>query len=398
MTRVAIVAGEASGDLLGAALIAALKQRWPSTEFYGIAGPKMIAEGARAIYPTEKLAVRGYVEVIRHLREILAIRSGIYREIVRDRPDLFIGVDAPDFNLALEARLRGMGVKTVHYVSPSVWAWRPRRIHSIGASVDRMLVLLPFEEEIYRKAGIPVSYVGHPLADTMPLEPDWREARAQLRLGGAHTGVALLPGSRLSELEYHSDLMIRTAAELYAKRPELRFFVPLATRETRDYFEGRLYALGQRELPITILFGHAQLALHACDAALVKSGTATLEAALARCPMVVTYKLNRLSYWYAKRNAVLPYYALPNVLSGEFVVPELLQDDATPANLAQALGNWLDNKTAREKLRERFARLHESLAKGHDARVVEALEPFLSPAHAPSSANAPQLRAAVRGG
>jgi lipid-A-disaccharide synthase len=377
-TRVAIVAGEASGDLLGAALIKALKERWPDIEFYGIAGPKMIAEGARAIYPSEKLAVRGYVEVAKHLREIVGIRSGIYREIVRDRPALFIGIDAPDFNLGLEARLKGVGIPTVHYVSPSLWAWRPERIHSIAKSVDRMLVMFPFEEAIYEKAAIPVSYVGHPLADAMPLEPDRREARAQLRLGASHVGVALLPGSRLSELEFHADLMIRTARELHAKRPELRFFAPLATRETRDYFENRLYALEALELPITILFGHAQLALHACDVALVKSGTATLEAALARCPMVITYKLNPLTYWFARRKAVLPYFGLPNILAGEFVVPELLQDEATPGNLAQALGNWLDNKTARERLRQRFAALHESLAKGHDERVAQALAPYLN--------------------
>jgi lipid-A-disaccharide synthase len=378
LTRVAIVAGEASGDLLGAALIKALKERWPQIEFYGIAGPKMEAEGARAIYPTEKLAVRGYVEVIRHLREILSIRNGIYREVVRDRPDLFIGVDAPDFNLALEAKLKAVGIPTVHYVSPSLWAWRPERIHSIGKSVDRMLVMFPFEEAIYEKAGIPVSYVGHPLADAMPLEPDRREARAQLRLGTANVGVALLPGSRMSELEFHADLLIRTAHVLHEKRPELAFFVPLATRETRDYFEERLYALDARALPITILFGHAQLALHACDVALVKSGTATLEAALARCPMVVTYVVNPLTYRLVKRKATLPYFSLPNILAGEFIVPELLQDEATPANLAQALGNWLDNKTARDRLRARFASLHESLAKGHDERVAQALAPYLN--------------------
>lgn len=378
MSRVAIVAGEASGDALGAALIAALRSRWPDTEFYGIAGPKMMAEGARSLFPMEKLAVRGYVEVIKHLREILAIRSGVYREIVRDRPDVFIGIDAPDFNLGLEAKLRGVGIPAVHYVSPSLWAWRPERIHSIGKSVDRMLVMFPFEEAIYQKANIPVSYVGHPLADAMPLEPDRAEARAQLRLGGGAVGVALLPGSRLSELEFHADLMIDTARELHARRPELRFFVPLATRETRDYFEQRLYAKEARELPITILFGHAQLALHACDAALVKSGTSTLEAALARCPMVVTYKLNPLTYRFARRKAVLPYFSLPNVLAGEFIVPELLQDEATPGNLAQALGNWLDNKTARERLRARFAALHESLAKGHDERVAQALAPYLN--------------------
>jgi lipid-A-disaccharide synthase len=378
LRRVAIVAGEASGDNLGAALIKALRGRWPDVEFYGIAGPRMVAEGARALYPMEKLAVRGYVEVLKHLREILAIRSGFARALLADKPDLFIGIDAPDFNLGLEAKLKAAGIPTVHYVSPSLWAWRPERIHSIGKSVDHMLVLFPFEEEIYRKAKIPVTYVGHPLADEMPLEPDTREARAQLRLGTSQVGVALLPGSRLSELEFHADLLIETARELHAKRPELRFFVPLATRETRDYFENRLYALEARELPITILFGHARLALHACDAALVKSGTATLEAALARCPMVVTYRVSRFTYWLVMRKSVLPFVALPNILENEFVVPELLQEEATPGNLAQALGNWLDNKTARERLRGRFASLHESLAKGHDGRVAQALAPYLN--------------------
>jgi lipid-A-disaccharide synthase len=378
LTRVAIVAGEASGDMLGAALIKALRGRWPDIEFYGIAGPKMIAEGARSLHPLEKLAVRGYVEVVKHLREILAIRGSLARQILRDKPDLFIGIDAPDFNLGLEAKLKAAGIPTVHYVSPSLWAWRPDRIHSIARSVDRMLVLFPFEEAIYRKASVPVTYVGHPLADEMPLEPDRREARAQLRLGTSNVGVALLPGSRLSELEFHADLLIETARELHRKRPELRFFVPLATRETRDYFENRLYALEAREIPITILFGHAQLALHACDVALVKSGTATLEAALARCPMVVTYRVSRLTFWLVRRKALMPYVALPNILEGEYIVPELLQDEATPANLAQAVGNWLDNKTARERLRRRFASLHESLAKGHDERVAMALAPYLN--------------------
>jgi lipid-A-disaccharide synthase len=401
LTRVAIVAGEASGDLLGAALIKALKERWPEIEFFGIAGPKMIAEGAKSLFPMETLAVRGYVEVLKSLREIVAIRNGIYREIVRDRPDLFIGIDAPDFNLGLEAKLKGVGIPTVHYVSPSLWAWRPERIHSIGKSVDRMLVMLPFEEEIYERAGIPVSYVGHPLADAMPLDPDRQEARAQLRLGRANVGVALLPGSRLSELEFHADLMIETARVLHAKRPELAFFVPLATRETRDYFEERLYALEARELPMTILFGHAHMALHACDVALVKSGTAALEAALARCPMVVTYKLNALTYRIVMRKALLPYFSLPNILAGEFIVPELIQDEATPGNLAQALGNWLDSREARERLRARFATLHESLAKGHDERVAQALAPYLN-RNKTNNARSEDLsagsRAAVRGG
>lgn len=399
--RVAIVAGEASGDLLGAALIRAVKARWPATEFYGIAGPRMMAEGAASLYPMEKLAVRGYVEVLKHLREILGIRGGLKRRLLSDKPDLFIGVDAPDFNLGLETRLKAAGIPTVHYVSPSIWAWRPERIHSIANAVDRMLVLFPFESAIYEKAGVPVTFVGHPLADAMPLEPDRAEARAQLRLGSARIPVALLPGSRVSELELHADLLINTARELAARRPELSFFVPLATRETRDYFERRLYALEARELPITILFGHARLALHAAEAALVASGTATLEAALARCPMVITYRLNPLTWWLVKRKAILPYAGLPNILAGEFIVPELLQDDATPANLAQALGNWLDNKSARDHLRKRFAALHAALAKGHDERVVDALAPYFSgnPAtHAPPppSAYAPDQYAALR--
>jgi len=396
--KVAIVAGEASGDLLGAALIRALKARWPALEFEGIAGPKMMAEGARTLHPMEKLSVRGYVEVLKSLREILAIRRALARRLLEEPPDLFIGVDAPDFNLALEARLKAAGIPTVHYVSPSLWAWRPERIHRIGRSVDRMLVMFPFEEAIYRKAGIGVDYVGHPLADAMPMAPDRAEARAQLRLSGPAVPIALLPGSRVSELELHADLVIETARILAAARPELRFFVPLATRETREYFEKRLYALEAAQLPLTILFGHARLALHAAEAALVASGTATLEAALARCPMVVTYRVKPLTHWLVKRKAILPYFSLPNILSGEFIVPELLQDDATPANLAQALGNWLDNRAARERLRERFARLHMSLAAGHDERVAEALMPYLSPREDRASSRPdPGLRAAMRG-
>ena len=399
--RVAIVAGETSGDMLGAALVRALKARWPQVEFYGIAGPKMIAEGVRSLYPMEKLSVRGYVEVLRHLREILGIRRGLRTTLLAEPPDLFIGVDAPDFNLALEARLKSAGIPTVHYVSPSLWAWRAERIHSIGRSVDHMVVLFPFEEALYRKVGVPATFVGHPLAEAMPLdpEPERLEARTQLRLGASAVGVALLPGSRVSELELHADLLIETARELHAQRPELRFFAPLATRETREYFERRLYALEARELPITVLFGHARLALQAADAALVASGTATLEAALARCPMVITYRLSRLTYWLMRRKALVPYAGLPNILAGEFIVPELLQEDATPANLAQALGNWLDNKIARARLAERFASLHATLAAGHDERVVEALAPYFirTANHAPPGAYTADRLAAVRG-
>ena len=399
--KVAIVAGEASGDLLGAALIRAVKTRWPHAEFYGIAGPKMIAEGARTLFSVEKLAVRGYVEVLRHLREILAIRTRLARALLDDRPDLFIGIDAPDFNLGLERKLKAAGIPTVHYVSPSIWAWRPERIHDIGRAVDRMLVMFPFEEALYANAGIPVSYVGHPLADSMPLDSDEerREARAQLRLAASLVPVALLPGSRMSELELHADLLIDTVAVLVGTRPELRFFVPLATRETREYFEMRLYAKEALELPIKILFGHARLALHAAEAAIVASGTATLEAALARCPMVITYRLNALTYWMVMRRKILPYVGLPNILAGEFIVPELLQRDATPGNLAQALGNLLDSKTARARLRSRFARLHAQLACGHEARIVTALAPYFEKAANDAAPDIPEAdrRAALRG-
>ena len=374
---IGIVAGETSGDQLGAALIRALKSRWDHLDFVGIAGPRMVAEGARSLFPMEKLAVRGYLEVVKHLPEILSIRRNLAREWLARPPDLFIGIDAPDFNLGLETRLKAAGVPTVHYVSPSIWAWRFERIHKIGRAVSRMLVTFPFEAPIYEKAGIPVSYVGHPMADTMPLVPNRVEARAQLRLASHLVPVALLPGSRVSELELHADLFIDTAAEIARQRPDARFFVPLATRETREYFETRLYVKEARELPIKILFGHASLALHAAEAAIVASGTATLEAALARCPMVITYKLTPTTYRMMKKKALLPYVGLPNILAGEFVVPELLQDDATPGNLAQALGNWLDHKAAREALQARFARIHQALACGHEDRLVEALEPYI---------------------
>ena len=377
MKRVAIVAGEASGDMLGAALIRALRKRMPDLDFYGIAGPKMIGEGALSLFPLEKLAVRGYVEALKHVPEIFAIRRKLGRLLLDERPDIFIGVDAPDFNLGLEARLHSAGIRTVHYVSPSLWAWRPERIHAIKRAVDHMLVLFPFEEAIYREAGVPVSYVGHPLADAMALVPDHEEARAQLRLPSTVCAVALLPGSRVSELEWHADVMIETARTLLAARPGIRFFVPLATRETREFFESRLYALEARDLPITVLFGHAHLALHAADAALVASGTATLEAALARCPMVITYRVPPLTYRLMMRKALLPYVGLPNILSGEFVVPELLQEEATPEHLAQAVANWLEAKSARDRLRARFEHLHTELACDHDARVADALQPYL---------------------
>lgn len=396
--RVAIVAGEASGDLLGAALVRAVQERFPGTEFYGIAGPKMLAAGATTLVPMEKLAVRGYVEALRSLPELLRIRADLAARLAADRPDLFIGVDAPDFNLGLEARLKRAGIPTVHYVSPSIWAWRAGRLPAIGRAADRVLALFPFEPPIYEKAGIAATYVGHPLADEMPLAPDRAEARAQLRLPDSATAVALLPGSRRGELEAHADLFIDTARRLAERRPGTRFFVPLATRQTRDYFESRLYAREAQGLDLTILFGHARLAFQAADAALVASGTATLEGALARCPMVITYRVPALTYRLMMRKALLPYVGLPNILAGEFIVPELLQEHATPGNLEQAIGNWLDHKAARERLQARYATIHQQLRCGNDERVAQALAPWLAPgaSHATPTTGRSSL-AAVRG-
>ena len=375
--RVVLVAGEASGDLLGAALIRAVKARHPDCRFEGIAGPKMRAEGATSWEPMEKLSVRGYVEVIRSLPELLRIRSRVASRVIEERPDLFVGIDAPDFNLALEARVKRAGIPTVHYVSPSVWAWRAGRLPAIGRAVDRVLTIFPFENAIYEKAGIAATYVGHPLADQIPLDPDREDARSQLRLPRAAPAIALLPGSRVSELEAHADLFIDTAVRVAERHPGARFFVPLATRETRDYFESRLYAREAGSLELTILFGHARLALTAADAGLVASGTATLEAALARCPMVITYRVPALTYRLMMRKALLPYVGLPNILAGEFIVPELLQEHATAENLAQALGNWLDNPGARGRLEARFREIHADLRQDNDERVADALEPYL---------------------
>ena len=378
--RIGIVAGESSGDLLGAAVIRALRAKHRGLEFYGIAGPRMIAEGAKTLYPLEKLSVRGYVEVLKHLPEILRIRRELATRFLEDRPRLYIGVDAPDFNLGLERRLKAGGIPTVQYVAPAVWAWRPERLRHLARAVDHTLGIFPIEEEIFRKAGLPFTYVGHPFADAMPRSPDRIDARAQLRIPSSVTAVALLPGSRAAEIERHADLFIETARLLAKSRPEARFFVPLATRETRARFDERLFALDTAELSITTLFGHARLALQAADVAIVASGTATLEAALSRCPTVITYRVPPVTHWLMKRKALLPFVGLPNILAGEQLLPELIQEQATPENLARAALDWLENPEAREQLRERVEKLHDRLACGHQDRVEEALRPFLEPA------------------
>lgn len=358
---IALVAGEASGDALGAGLIAALKAVRPELAFVGIGGPRMEAAGCDVWWPAEKLAVRGYAEVIRHLPGLLALRRRLALRLKKLRPAAFVGIDAPDFNLALEASLRRRGIPTVHYVSPSLWAWRSNRLHKIRRAVDHMLTLFPFEAGIYETAGIPVTYVGHPMAREIPLHPDREGMRRRLKLRPQQPVFALLPGSRQSELELHAPLFVDTARLLAQQHPEAHFLVPLATRETRLQFEMALSRLGG-ELPLTILYGHAGDALAAADVALVASGTATLEAALYKCPMAITYRLTRASAALVARKLRLPYVGLPNILFGRFVVPEFLQDAATPENLAQVLSNLLLDRNLSARLTAAFENLHTALA------------------------------------
>jgi len=376
---IAIVAGEASGDLLGSLLMDAIKQAAPNVRFIGIGGPRMQGGGMDVLFPMEKLAVNGYIEVLRHYPELVGIRRKLRERFIAEPPDLFIGIDAPDFNLGLESVLKQHGIPTVHYVSPSIWAWRGERIHKIKQAVSRILALFPFEEPLYQQAGVPVSYVGHPLADILPQNPNRAEMREQMRIMPRNAKVfALLPGSRQSEVRRLAKTYIETARLILQKLPEAQFLVPLASRETRTIFENELWRQEAQQLPITMLFGHAHDAMIAADGVLVASGTATLEAALLKCPMVITYKMSGLTYWIAKRKQYLPYVGLPNILAGKFVVPEILQDDATPENLAQALLNLVNNKHAVAELEQTFAVMHQTLRQDTAQKAAAAILPYLA--------------------
>ena len=370
---IGIVAGEASGDALAATLIGAVRARLPQARFVGVAGPRMEAAGCEAWYPLETLAVRGFVEVLSRIPQLVALRRALFRRLMAERVPLFIGVDAPDFNLGLEGRLKRAGVRTLHFVSPSVWAWRRERVHRIRRSVHRMLALFPFEPPIYEAAGVPVTFVGHPLAAHAAVLGSRREAREQVKLGAMQPVFALLPGSRASELDMHGDLVLHTAAALHAMRPDARFLVPLATRATRDRFEAAIYRLELDKLPLTLLYGHATDALRAADVALVASGTATLEAALARCPHVIFYKVHALTARIVRARVLLPWAGLPNILAEKFVVPEFLQDDATAENLAQAALNLYDDTVTRRRLEALFAGFAASLSADTGGLAADAV-------------------------
>lgn len=372
-----MVAGEASGDLLGSHLIAALKAARPDIHFVGIGGPKMQSAGMEVLFPMEKLAVRGYIEVLRHYREIVGIRRKLRARLLSNRPDLFIGVDAPDFNLDLELALKNAGIPTIHYVSPSIWAWRGERIHKIGRAVSRVLALFPHEPRLYRQAGIAVDYVGHPLADMLPEFPKRAEMRETMRIPLHAKVFAFLPGSRQSEVKHLAHTYIETAKLMLQQIPDARFLVPLVSRETRGIFEQALYDCDAEQMPITLLFGHAQDAMIAADGVLVASGTATLECALLKRPMVITYKMPALSWWMINRKRYQPYFGLPNILCERFVVPELIQQDATPENLAQALLNLVNNAEAVVQLEETFHELHRTLRQNTAQKAAAAILPYL---------------------
>lgn len=377
MVRIGIVAGEASGDLLGSHLIQALKKKRADIEFVGIAGPKMMGEGAQSLFPIERLSIRGYFEVIKHLFGLLKLRRQLLKHFLNNRLDLFIGIDAPDFNFWLEKKLKNKGIKTIHYVSPSIWAWRKNRLNKIRHAVTHMLALFPFEPALYQQAGIPVTYVGHPLADMLPMEPDTTAAREGLRLKSTDLIIAMLPGSRQSEVQQHAELFVKTAKLIYAEHPNAVFLVPLITRETRQIFELAIFH-EEVNLPIQILFGHAHDAMEAADVIIVASGTATLEAALLKKPMVITYRMSKLSWKILKRMRLQPYVGLPNILAGKFVVPELLQDDATPEKLAEASLKLVSDTNYIAEIKAEFTKIHISLRQDTAEKAAVAILSHLS--------------------
>lgn len=364
--RIALVAGEASGDILGAGLMRALKAQHPAVEFIGVGGPLMQAEGLTSYFPMERLSVMGLVEVLGRLRELLKRRKKLIADLIAEKPDVFIGIDAPDFNLNIELKLRQAGIKTVHYVSPSVWAWRQKRVLKIREGCDLMLTLFPFEAKFYEEKGVPVRFVGHSLADAIPLEADRAAARAELGLPEGPL-VALMPGSRGGEVGRLGALFLDTAQRLRAMRPGVRFVMPCASPQRRVQLEE---LLAGRDLPLTLLDGNSHLALAACDAVLIASGTATLEALLYKRPMVVAYRLAPLTFWILKRMVKSPYVSLPNLLAQRLLVPELLQDDATVEALAQTLSPLIEGG---EEQTRGFDEIHRTLRLDASNQAADAV-------------------------
>ncbi|MEG0413437.1 MAG: lipid-A-disaccharide synthase [Comamonas sp.] len=379
--RVAMVAGETSGDLLAGLLLDGMQRQWPQIQSFGIGGAHMQQRGFNALWPSERLAVHGYsFEVLMRLWDIVSIRKQLRAQLLNDRPDVFVGIDAPDFNLGLEQDLRAAGIKTVHFVCPSIWAWRPERVQKIRSAADHVLCLFPFEPALLAKHDIAATYVGHPLAQVIPMKPDRAAARGRLGLSNEHPVLALLPGSRRAEVQYIAKPFMQAAILLKQEFPELQVVLPAVPA-----LHEKLQALS-RELGIAywlkIVQGQSHDVLAACDCTLIASGTATLEAALFKRPMVVSYNMHPLSYSLMQRKQLQPWVGLPNILCSEFVVPELLQDQATPRALADAVAQWLDNSDqARSKIHaveQRFAALHQELCKDTTTLSAHAIQKVLS--------------------
>ncbi|WP_420805914.1 lipid-A-disaccharide synthase [Rhodoferax saidenbachensis] len=377
---VAMVAGEASGDLLAGLLLLGMRRRWPALQSGGIGGPNMVHQGFEAWWPHHKLSVHGFGwELVRRYREIIGIRSQLLKRLGEKRPDIFIGVDAPDFNLDLERNLRGQGIKTVHFVCPSVWAWRPERLEKIRASVDHVLCIFPFEPELLARHGIAATYVGHPLANVIPIEPDRAAARAALGLGAHDKVVALLPGSRQSEISHLALRFFRAAALIRRAQPAIKFIVPAVPG-----LKSQIEAIAQKaglQGDLQILNGQSHIALAACDVTLIASGTATLEAALYKRPMVIAYHMGWLSWQIMQRKKLQPWVGLPNILCQDFVVPELLQDAATPEALAREVLAWIDAKDFApakiQALQQKFTTLHRTLQRDTATLATDAIQKVL---------------------
>jgi lipid-A-disaccharide synthase len=356
-----MVAGETSGDLLASRLLSGLRPQLPDAHIHGIGGPKMAEYGFQSDWPMEKLSVRGLFEVLAHYREIKGIQNALRDRLLDEKPAAFIGVDAPDFNFGLETQLKKAGIPTMHFISPSIWAWRGGRIKKIAQAVSHMLVVFPFEEAIYRNAGIPVTYVGYPLAEVIPMQPDVAAARQSLGVPVQGTLVAILPGSRMSELKYNAVPFIEAARLLARRDASIRFVVPMAGARQRAYFSELVAKAGLSDVPLELIEGRSHTAIAAADAVLVASGTATLEVALFKKPMVIAYKMMRASWEILRHMGYQPWVGLPNILAQESVVPELLQDAATPQALADALWEQLDDAAYRERLYRRFTEMHHAL-------------------------------------
>jgi lipid-A-disaccharide synthase len=372
---VAMVAGETSGDLLAGLILPAMHERWCELEAFGIGGPQMVKAGFDSWWPSEKLAVRGYIEVLQHYWEIVGIRNQLKERLLNRPPQLFIGVDAPDFNLDLENALKNEGIKTLHFVSPSVWAWRPERLDKIRQSVDHVLCVFPFEVSLLQKHGIPATYVGHPLANVIPFQVDRLAARNKLGLGTQDLVVAVLPGSRRSEIQYLASRFFQAVALVRKKNNAIKFVVPAVPALFEEIQRAARYA-GVFEV-IQWVTGQSHVVLAACDVTLIASGTATLEAALFKRPMVIAYNMNFLSWQIMRRKKLQPWVGLPNILCEEFVVPEFLQDQATPQAMAQGVLDWLDSPEKMAILEKRFGDLHLQLQRDTPKLATDAIEAIL---------------------